>query len=41
LKVLDAVMGLRVSPQGEDTGLDVDQHGENAYSAEGSAEAMA
>jgi Amt family ammonium transporter len=40
LKVLDAVMGLRVSPQGEDTGLDVDQHGESAYSVEGAVEAM-
>jgi Amt family ammonium transporter len=31
LKVLDAVMGLRVSEQGEDAGLDVDQHQESAY----------
>jgi ammonium transporter, Amt family len=40
LKVLDAVMGLRVSPQGEDAGLDVDQHGESAYSVEGSVGVM-
>jgi Amt family ammonium transporter len=32
LKVLDAVMGLRVSTDGEDAGLDVDQHRESAYS---------
>jgi ammonium transporter, Amt family len=31
LKVIDAVIGLRVSDEGEDSGLDVDQHGENAY----------
>jgi Amt family ammonium transporter len=34
LKVLDVVMGLRVSSQGEDAGLDVDQHGESAYTME-------
>jgi Amt family ammonium transporter len=34
LKVLDAIMGLRVSDQGEDAGLDVDQHGESAYTME-------
>ena len=32
LKVIDAVMGLRVSAEGEDAGLDVDQHRESAYS---------
>jgi len=31
LKVLDAVMGLRVSQQEELQGLDVSQHGEEAY----------
>jgi Amt family ammonium transporter len=34
LKVLDAIMGLRVSDHGEDAGLDVDQHGESAYTME-------
>jgi Amt family ammonium transporter len=34
LKVLDVVMGLRVSSAGEDAGLDVDQHGESAYTME-------
>jgi Amt family ammonium transporter len=34
LKILDVVMGLRVSNQGEDAGLDVDQHGESAYTME-------
>ena len=34
LKVLDLVMGLRVSNQGEEAGLDVDQHGESAYTME-------
>jgi Amt family ammonium transporter len=34
LKLLDVVMGLRVSNQGEDAGLDVDQHGESAYTME-------
>jgi Amt family ammonium transporter len=32
LKVVDAAIGLRVSEDGEDSGLDVDQHGESAYS---------
>jgi Amt family ammonium transporter len=32
LKVIDAVMGLRVTGDGEDAGLDVDQHRESAYS---------
>jgi Amt family ammonium transporter len=32
LKILDAVMGLRVSGEGEEAGLDVDQHRESAYS---------
>ena len=31
LKVLDIVMGLRVSPQAEIEGLDVSQHGEEGY----------
>jgi Amt family ammonium transporter len=31
-KVLDAVMGLRTSEDSEDRGLDVSQHGEEAYS---------
>ena len=34
LKVLDAVMGLRVDAQQEDDGLDVTQHGESAYTLE-------
>jgi Amt family ammonium transporter len=32
LKVLDATMGLRVSEDAEDAGLDLDQHRESAYS---------
>jgi Amt family ammonium transporter len=32
LKLLDATMGLRVSDEAEDTGLDLDQHRESAYS---------
>jgi Amt family ammonium transporter len=32
LKVIDLVMGLRVSDEGEEAGLDVDQHRESAYS---------
>jgi Amt family ammonium transporter len=31
LKLIDAVVGLRVTNDGEEAGLDVDQHGENAY----------
>ena len=31
LKVLDAVMGLRVSPERETEGLDVTEHGEEGY----------
>jgi ammonium transporter, Amt family len=31
LKVLDAVMGLRVSQQDEIQGLDLSQHGEEGY----------
>jgi Amt family ammonium transporter len=31
LKILDAVMGLRVSEQGETIGLDQSQHGEEGY----------
>jgi hypothetical protein len=33
LKVLDLVMGLRVSEEEELAGLDVSQHGERAYAA--------
>ncbi len=33
LKVLDKIMGLQVSPEEEATGLDVSQHGEQAYQA--------
>jgi Amt family ammonium transporter len=32
LKLLDALIGLRVSEEGEEAGLDVDQHRESAYS---------
>ena len=32
LKVLDAVMGLRVTPEEEEQGLDISQHGESGYS---------
>jgi Amt family ammonium transporter len=35
LKVLDAVMGLRVSAEVEDRGLDITLHGEEAYSTAG------
>ena len=31
LKIVDKVMGLRVSPEDEELGLDVTQHGETAY----------
>jgi len=31
LKVVDAVVGLRVTPEEEDSGLDLTQHGERAY----------
>ena len=31
LKLVDAVMGLRVSAEDEDSGLDLTQHGESAY----------
>jgi ammonium transporter, Amt family len=31
LKLVDAVVGLRVSPEEEDSGLDLTQHGESAY----------
>jgi Amt family ammonium transporter len=31
LKVVDALIGLRVSPEDEDSGLDLTQHGERAY----------
>ena len=34
LKVLDATMGIRVSEDEEELGLDVSQHGERAYTAE-------
>ncbi len=32
LKIIDAMLGLRVRSEAEDTGLDVDQHGESGYS---------
>ncbi len=32
LKIIDAILGLRVRADAEDTGLDVDQHGESGYS---------
>jgi len=35
IKVIDAVIGLRVSPEEELSGLDQTQHGEAAYSSEG------
>jgi Amt family ammonium transporter len=35
LKVLDAVMGLRVSESDEDTGTDLTSHGERGYVADG------
>jgi Amt family ammonium transporter len=31
LKLVDVVIGLRVSPEEEDSGLDLTQHGESAY----------
>jgi Amt family ammonium transporter len=37
LKVLDAVMGLRVSQEDEMSGLDLSQHSETAYMLGGSA----
>ena len=37
LKVLDMVMGLRVSEEEEIVGLDVSQHGERAYLLDGGA----
>lgn len=41
-KILDAVMGLRVSAEAEDAGLDLSQHGESAYAgASTSGEASA
>src|SRR4030095_14521203 len=38
LKVLDAVMGLRVSEEDEQAGLDLSQHSETAYSFGGGTE---
>lgn len=35
LKIVDAIVGLRVSDSDENTGLDLSQHGEEAYSFEG------
>ncbi len=35
LKVTDATVGLRVSEEDEVKGLDLSQHGEEAYSLEG------
>ncbi len=37
LKVLDAVLGLRVDPEHEESGLDLTEHGEIAYIVEGQA----
>ena len=37
LKVLDALMGLRVSDEDEATGLDLSQHSETAYILGGSS----
>src|SRR5262245_38406877 len=37
LKVIDATIGLRVTPEEEDTGLDLTEHGEIAYIVEGQA----
>jgi len=34
LKVVDAIVGLRVSPEEETMGLDLSQHGEEGYSLE-------
>jgi len=34
LKICDAVIGLRVTPEDERTGLDISQHGEEGYSLE-------
>jgi Amt family ammonium transporter len=33
LKITDAVVGLRVADEDEVAGLDLSQHGENAYSS--------
>jgi len=37
LKAIDATIGLRVTPEEEDTGLDLTEHGEIAYIVEGQA----
>jgi len=34
LKIIDKIMGLRVTPEEEEMGLDLSQHGESAYSAD-------
>jgi len=34
LKVLDALIGIRVSPKVEDAGLDIEEHAERAYTEE-------
>ncbi len=34
LKIIDKVMGLRVTPEEEEIGLDLSQHGETAYNAD-------
>jgi ammonium transporter, Amt family len=34
LKIIDWVMGLRVTAEEEEVGLDLSQHGETAYSAD-------
>ena len=41
LKVLDLVVGIRVSEEDEELGLDATQHGERAYTAEESGSALA
>lgn len=35
LKIIDAILGLRVSPENEDTGLDLSLHDESAYDLQG------
>jgi ammonium transporter, Amt family len=35
MKVLDVLIGVRVSPQTEEKGLDIEEHAERAYSDEG------
>ena len=35
MKVLDVLIGVRVSPETEEKGLDISEHAEHAYSDEG------